>query len=112
MLPLLVKPPDLLGQLPAFLQSYEELAAITSAENPEFALLQTGLAALLDNQFVSFTDTAGITRFEQILGITPLDIDTLAERQFRVIVLWIQYTHYTKVVLHRMLSMQIGRAHV
>ena len=95
---------DLSQYLPPFLLEYKELKKILEIESKHLQELEDTHWQLVDNRFITSCDEAGIARFENMLGITPDDDDTLSDRQFRVLSTWnkeIPYNYkylYTQMV--------------
>ncbi|GFI02303.1 MAG: DUF2313 domain-containing protein [Lachnospiraceae bacterium] len=86
---------DLLSYLPPFLQEFKENRETLNAENPEFILVWNGADRVLKNEFIETADEYGISRFEQILKISPLKTDTLEIRRRRVMLRWLDRIPYT-----------------
>lgn len=86
---------DLLSYLPPFLQEFKENRETLNAENPEFVLAWNGADRVLKNEFIDTADEYGISRFENILKITPSKTDTLEIRRKRVMLQWLSRTPYT-----------------
>lgn len=79
---------DMFDYLPPYLQKYAELKQIISNDNIEFQDIENMHWKLVDNRFFTTCDIDGISRFEKLLGITPLQDDTLESRRFRVLAKW------------------------
>lgn len=92
---------NLINYLPHFLQTYREIGHITTAENPEFQFLCDESERIKDNQFIQTCDIDGISRFEKLLGITPLSSDTLESRRSKVMLVWSFNVPYTMKCLFR-----------
>lgn len=92
-----------LDYLPDFLKQFKEFQEIAKAEDSVFSSLYEDIEQVLDNFFIETADAIGIRRFEKILGITPMDTDTLDDRRFRVKTYWSQIVPYTEETLRRML---------
>lgn len=86
---------DLLSYLPPFLQEFKENRETLEAENPEFVLVWNGADRVLRNEFIETADESGISRFENILKITPSGSDTLEIRRRRVLFRWFNKIPYT-----------------
>ena len=86
---------DLLSYLPPFLQEFKENRETLEAENPEFVLMWNGADRVLRNEFIETADEFGISRFENILKITPSGSDTLESRRRRVFFRWFNEIPYT-----------------
>lgn len=79
---------------------------ITSAEDPEFQLVADESEVIKDNQFILSCNKTGISRFEDLLGITPSSSDTLQLRKARVLMKWNDLTPYTyEVFLQKMTAL-------
>lgn len=98
----------LIKYLPLFIQEYEEMQKIMTAENPEFQLLADTSEEIKNDGFISTCGLYGIARFERMLGITPNDYDTLEARRRRVLARWNNQLPYTWRVLLEKLSALCG----
>lgn len=97
---------DLVSYLPMFMQEYKEMNVTLEAENPEFVLVWKAADRTLRNEFIATADEAGISRFEGILGITPLKDETLELRRNRVQDLWFNRTPLTfRVFIERLAAL-------
>lgn len=76
---------NLLSYIPGVLQNIREFKVISAAENPEIDSLDNAIDKSLKNQFIGTLDSYGCSRWERMLGIKPLDTDTLQERNFRIL---------------------------
>lgn len=81
---------NLICHLPLYVQGYREMQGIMNAENPELQMVEDSIEIVKNNMFVLHTDEAGIKRYEDMFGMTPLKDDSLYERQSRVLT---QYTN-------------------
>ena len=86
---------DLVAYLPPYLQVYKEQVAALAAEDPEFLLVWDAADSILYNHFISTADEYGISRYENLLGITPDVDDNLESRRSRVQVQWVNLMPYT-----------------
>ncbi len=91
----MVRTISLLSYLPHFLREYKELAKILEVEEEEIELLFYELERTRENQFISYCDTVGIARFEELLGLEPNVYDSLEARILRVLARWVDDTPYT-----------------
>ena len=73
----MIRDVDLVSYLPSFMQNYKEPIATLDAENEEFHILWNAVDRTINNRFISTADEYGISRYEGIMGIYPLDSDTL-----------------------------------
>lgn len=99
---------QLLKYLPPFMQEYIELQEIMAAEQPEFDLLWDLAEKALLEQYIPTAEDYGLSRWERILEITPLDTDTLEERRFRILTLLNSDRPYTMRKLELLLSTFCG----
>lgn len=104
----MVREVNLIGYLPEFIQEYREIKHIMNSEQPEIQKLEDETEIIKDNQFILTCDLNGITRFEKLLGITPLSDDTLESRKSRVISRWNDMIPYTYEVLRDKLNLICG----
>lgn len=85
----------LIDYLPPVLQSVMEFAAITGAQQPEIEAAWDALNLVMDNQFIDTATVAGVTVWENELGIVPLSTDTLEDRKKRLKTAWTYGVVYT-----------------
>lgn len=104
----MVRDVNLLSNLPLFIQEYREIREIMSVENTEIQALEDETEIIKDNQFILTCNATGIQKFEELLGITPTEDDTLASRVSRVSVRWNDVIPYTYRVLLQKLSLLCG----
>lgn len=102
---------DLVSYLPPFMRKYREPVAALEAENPEFAVAWDRVGRTLRNLFIASADETGISRFEKILKITPLDTDSLEARRARVQSRWANFVPYTKGVMVHKATELLGGEH-
>ena len=103
-----LKDVDVMAELPTVLQDVVELNAIARVEDPiltaEWGLIQ----GIFDNQFIMYTNEDGISRYENMLNIYPLDTDTLETRRLRVMARFQEQAPYTWRVLIGILDGLLG----
>lgn len=75
----------LIHYLPYVVRDYDVFKAMMEAEQPEFESAWASVNDLLDNQFIGAAGNMGLSRWEQILEITPKGTDTLDDRRFRIL---------------------------
>ena len=102
---------DLVSYLPPFMQKYREPVAALEAENPEFNLVWDCMDRIFYNRFICTADEYGISRFERMRGITPLDTDTLEVRRVRVHNRWVNALPYTVRLLAGKTAELLGGNH-
>ena len=99
------RPINLMKYLPEYLREFEEMQQIMKAENPEFAMLAQEIKQIDKNQYILTCNEAGISLFENILGIKPSAEDTLQSRIARVMIRWNDTSPYVwKVLLERLVT--------
>lgn len=93
----------LIKYLPLYIQEYEEIQKIMTAENPELQLLADTSEDIKNDGFINTCGIYGITRFENMTGITPNDYDTLEARRRRILARWNNQLPYTwRVMLEKL----------
>lgn len=75
----------LINYLPYVVRDYDVFKAMMEAEQPEFESAWASVNDLMNNQFISTAGNMGLSRWEQILEITPKGTDTLDDRRFRIL---------------------------
>ena len=93
----------LIDYLPNFMQKYREIAVIMETEQVEIDRLWTETDNVLLDQFILEATENGVKRWENILGISPKDTDTLDERKFRILTRMNQELPYTLRKLEQVL---------
>lgn len=76
---------NLMEYLPGVFQGIREYRTITAVQDADFDRVKTEIANVLKNQYVSELDKNGCKRYEKILGVKPMDTDTIEERRFRIL---------------------------
>lgn len=94
--------------LPFVIRNYAEFQAITESEQPEFERAWAYTDDLLDNQFVATAGEMGLSRWEQILGITPKGTDTLDNRRFAILARLNEQLPFTLRRLQELLEVLCG----
>ncbi len=105
----MIREVELVSYLPDTLQAYWELRESLKAQNPEIQELEDLTEVMKDNLFILRCNEQGIGRFEKMLGMRPLDSDTLENRRFRVLSLWNNTIPYTIPVLQNKLETICGK---
>lgn len=96
--------------LPEYLRTYREIMEALQAENPEFYLFWRCANQAFENAFIDTADEYGIGRLEKMLGILPMDTDTLEIRRLRVKLRWNNTIPYTLRALKNKLAEMVGEA--
>lgn len=104
----MVREPKLIKYLPQYVQEYEEIEKIMSAETPEIKLTEDETEVTKDAAFILYAGEGGIKHFERLLSITPLSSDTLEARRSRVLTRWNIAIPYTYRELIRRLNQLCG----
>ncbi len=99
---------DLIGFLPEFVAQYRELKHIMDGASELYQEAEDQTEVIKNNQFVRSCDVAGIRKFEELLGITPLEDDNLEARVSRVITRWNDAIPYTYRDLVAKLALVVG----
>lgn len=105
----MIREVDLASYLPDFLQSYKELFAALQVQNPEVQKMEDITETIRNSSFILYCDVWGIERFEDMLGINPLDGDTLENRKLRILSLWNNSVPYTVWTLRTNLETLCGK---
>lgn len=90
----MIKEVNLIGHLPLYIQGFREMQGIMNVEEPELQLVEDASETIKNNMFVLSTDEAGIERYENMFGLTPVKDDSLHNRQTKVL------SQYTNTVIH------------
>lgn len=99
---------DLLSYYPDVLNQIMELIALTDSENPEFDLIAASLESAESGMFVATADGGYLTRWENIVGVTPKSSDDVQTRRFRVMSKLVQPEGYTEARLSRLINGMLG----
>lgn len=100
---------SLLEYLPRVLREIKEFRALTETENPEVIKVWDGLESVLNDQFVNDSTVNGVKRWESILGIKPMDTDSLDDRKFRILSRLNEQLPYTYKGLEDQLDLLCGK---
>jgi len=104
----MIRDVKLIEYLPVFIQEYREIQKIMEIENPEIQLAEDETEIIFNNQFIQSCNVKGIAKFESLMGITPLESDTLQTRITRVLMRWNETSCYTFKVLIMKLNALCG----
>lgn len=86
---------DLWYYLPPFLKDFLEMREIMGAEEPEFQTLVEQCDGVMNDNFITTATIRGITRFEQMLKITPSTGASLESRRSAIMTRWWDVIPYT-----------------
>ena len=76
---------EIKSYLPGVVKDIKEFKALAETEEYEFGILRSGVQTVWNNQFLSSLHEEGCKRWEKILGIKPMDTDTVEERRFKIL---------------------------
>lgn len=102
---------DIKEHLPSQYYAYKEVdyyRAICRAEDPEFDRLTARSVRYLRNMAVTTADSEGLSRYEEILGITPGKDDDPEVRRIRILARINMIEPFDIVYLHRFLAGLVG----
>lgn len=99
---------QLIDYLPKVVGDTVEFKALCSSEQPEVESLWNGVDTVLKEFYFDDMTEYGVKRWEKMLGITPYDTDTLADRKFRIKAWSNSDLPYTYKTLLRMLTNLCG----
>lgn len=104
----MVKEVDLLSYWMPVLRQLKEFKEIAKAEEPELRYLLEACDSALSNFFIPTADELGISRFEDMLGISPDEGADLETRRLSVLTAWASKETYTERWLYSKLSSLCG----
>lgn len=93
---------------PRHIWALPEIQAIDNASEVTISEAEDAVQGLEDDILITTATENGIARREKILGITPLDTDTLEDRRFRVLSKWYDVYPYTDECLEERLTHLCG----
>ncbi len=91
----MIRTANLLEHLPSFVREYREIHGIMKAENPELQTLEDYSEVIKNNMFILYTNDEGIERYEEMLGLTSSQNDSLYNRQMNVLASYTNAVAYT-----------------
>lgn len=94
----------LLDYMPSYYREIQEMNDILRAEDALFLMLRNEFNTSKANQFIKTADSNGLAIFESILGIVPVEDESIVSRRSRVLSRWINITPYTHNSLVRRLG--------
>lgn len=98
--------------LPPVMQEVKEIQELYNGITPELKLLYIESGRALDESFVLSAEGYGLTRMENILGITPYPDDTTEDRRLRILTKLNGDTPYTFESLYSKLKNLCGEGNV
>jgi hypothetical protein len=98
----------LIDYLPLFVQEYDEIRKIMTAENPEFQYLWEWNEKIRNDLFIVTAGEIGVERYERMLKIVTLPGETLDFRKARILLRVNDQLPYTMRALRDMLTAVAG----
>lgn len=98
----------LMDYLPRIVREYDVFRGITAGQQLEFEQAWEAADKLLANQFILTADSDGLSRWEDLMEITPKGTDTLEDRRFRVLTRNSEEPPYTLPKLRTILESLCG----
>lgn len=95
-------------ELPPHLEAIPEFSEIDRVSDIQMLKFEQALEDLEDDILISTSTEEGIARREKILGITPLDTQSLQLRRDNVLLAWFDVYPYTRLDLQRRLDLLCG----
>ena len=95
-------------ELPPHLSEMAEFAEIDRVIDNQMLKVEQALEDLEDDILIGTSTEEGIARREKILGITPLDTQSLQLRKDNVMLAWFDVYPYTRLDLQRRLDLLCG----
>lgn len=99
---------DLMEYLPEYLRGYQELKEIMNTENIELRNIEKRHQQFIEERFLTSCSSYGMSRYERMLGITPLADDSLETRRFRILSKWNTANPYNYAFLEHQLKTLCG----
>lgn len=100
---------NLIDYFPYVMREFDAVKGIVEGEQPEFEQAWDTTDDLMNNQFINTAGNLGLSRWEQILGITPKGTDTIEERRFRILTRINEELPYTLPQLRVILETLCGK---
>lgn len=94
---------------PEQLREMPEFRSLERAANRQIKKVDARIDEMRDNILISTARESGIADREKILGIVPLETDTLEERRYRVTLRWYDTYPYTEADLRERLDRLCGK---
>lgn len=99
---------ELIEYLPEFMREFKEMQVICQVEQKQCVELLDMVEQIWNNQFIETADAETLSRWEKIIGIIPIDTDSLEDRRFRILKSMKLRTPYTNKVLEEYLTEVCG----
>lgn len=90
------------------MRKFAEIKAIMKTENIETDIFNEKMYSTLDNAFIMDCDEFGVTKYENMLNITPIVNDTLESRKSRILLHWNNTLPYSYTCLINKLNTFCG----
>ena len=104
----MAKAVDLLSYYMPVLRNLKEFKEIAKAEEPEIIALLEAVDTVLNNMYIETADEYGISKFEEMMRITPDKGADLETRRINALVKWNDSTVYTDSTLEGLLATLCG----
>lgn len=95
-------------EIPPHLEAIPEFSEIDRVSDIKMLEFEQAVEDLEDDILISTSTEEGIARREKILGITPLDTQSLQLRRDNVMLAWFDVFPYTRLDLQRRLDLLCG----
>lgn len=96
-------------RFPEHIEGIKEIKAVYDAEEIIGIKFEDAVQETKDNIHIETARISGIERREKILGITPLDTDSIEDRRFRILTQWYDNYPYTFPDLINRLNNILGK---
>lgn len=96
-------------ELPPHLEEMVDVKELDRVSDLQMQRLEDDLEDLEDNILIQTSTEEGISRREKILGIVPLDTQSLQLRRDNVMLAWFDIYPYTRLDLQRRLDLLCGK---
>lgn len=99
----------LINYLPPIVRNYDVYQGVMNGEQPEIDAAWKSVNEMLDNQFIMTASDLGLSRWEEILNITPKGSESLEERRFHILARINEDIPYTLPQLRTILETLCGK---
>ena len=96
-------------EVPPHLADMPEFSEVDRVSDIQMLALEQAIEDLEDDILIQTSTEAGVARREKILGITPLDTQSLQLRRDNVMLAWFDVYPYTMLDLQRRLDLLCGK---
>ena len=99
---------EIKSYLPGVVKDIREFNALAETEEYEFGNLRSGVQTVWSNQFILNLNEVGCRRWEKLLGIKPMDTDTVEERRFKILAKVNESLPYTRQTIEDRIKQLCG----